>query len=393
MRYFFCFVLLLSSFSAHSVECDDPKTSLEISICLGQELRDSDMKINQSYKYLMEKLSGRDQVTLRDQQRAWIMERDSACYLDTRETNREKWFRELLLDYGKTVCVTKYTRKRTAELDRMLGLTTSRTGITSEFSKTEENTVNNPDVAQDKKSVVQHANGKWYYELFIDYNRVIQIAPIVLVTGVIEGKQLVGTLDNIRMKDAGKDPVTLGIAADLDNGKLYISRNGYWIGGEPGSNKGTDLKTGRNYQGIYAISAENTRLYLDNKALIPNFGDRQMTYALPPGYKIWGEAAQNANLASDEMLELAKKNNCNACHAINNKVIGPSWKGISIKYKFTSQFDYQGKLYPLEEGLMMKVSRGGAGHWGSMPMPANDPSGHKQSDIRELVRFILALTQ
>ena len=39
------------------------------------------------------------------------------------------------------------------------------------------------------------------------------------------------------------------------------------------------------------------------------------------------------------------------------------------------------------EGLVMKVSKGGAGNWGSMPMPANDPSGTKQAEITELINF------
>ena len=39
------------------------------------------------------------------------------------------------------------------------------------------------------------------------------------------------------------------------------------------------------------------------------------------------------------------------------------------------------------EGLVMKVSKGGSGNWGSMPMPANDPSGTKQAEITELIKF------
>jgi len=42
---------------------------------------------------------------------------------------------------------------------------------------------------------------------------------------------------------------------------------------------------------------------------------------------------------------------------------------------------------------MQKVSHGGTGNWGSMPMIANDPAGTKQADIKELVEFILGLAK
>jgi len=42
---------------------------------------------------------------------------------------------------------------------------------------------------------------------------------------------------------------------------------------------------------------------------------------------------------------------------------------------------------------MMKVSKGGSGHWGTMPMPANDAAGTKQADIKQLVEFVLGLSK
>lgn len=83
-----------------------------------------------------------------------------------------------------------------------------------------------------------------------------------------------------------------------------------------------------------------------------------------------------------DMPPLAKKNNCTACHAIDKKVVGPAWSAIAKKYQ--GQADAEAKL-------IAKVSKGGAGAWGSMPMPAQDPAGKKQADIKQLVEFILAL--
>ncbi|MGA7748783.1 MAG: c-type cytochrome [Gallionella sp.] len=88
-----------------------------------------------------------------------------------------------------------------------------------------------------------------------------------------------------------------------------------------------------------------------------------------------------------EMPGLAKKLNCTICHSIDKKVVGPAWKDVAKKYHGQNKYTYNGKEYPLIEGLVMKVSKGGSGNWGSMPMPANDPSGTKQAEITELINF------
>ena len=99
------------------------------------------------------------------------------------------------------------------------------------------------------------------------------------------------------------------------------------------------------------------------------------------------------NQAGLGMPAVAKRHNCPYCHSITKKIVGPAWMNVSIKYKGVEKFEYNGKEYPLVEGLMMKVSQGGSGHWGSMPMPANDSKGVMQADIRELVLFVLGLAK
>lgn len=93
-----------------------------------------------------------------------------------------------------------------------------------------------------------------------------------------------------------------------------------------------------------------------------------------------------------DMPPLAKKNNCTSCHSIDKKIVGPAWMDVSKKYKNATTYTYKGKEYPLLEGLVMKVSKGGSGNWGSMPMPANAPAV-KAADIRELVTFVLSLAK
>ena len=85
-----------------------------------------------------------------------------------------------------------------------------------------------------------------------------------------------------------------------------------------------------------------------------------------------------------DMPELAKKMNCTACHAIDKKIVGPAWMDVSKKYKGDAG---------AAAALQTKVSKGGSGNWGTMPMPANDAAGTKQAEIKELVTFILGLAK
>lgn len=75
---------------------------------------------------------------------------------------------------------------------------------------------------------------------------------------------------------------------------------------------------------------------------------------------------------------LFKSENCSACHAPNAKLVGPSITAVANKYQ--GQSDAQ-------EKLMAKVKNGGAGVWGSIPMPAQ--SQLSAADNRALVAWML----
>jgi cytochrome c len=78
--------------------------------------------------------------------------------------------------------------------------------------------------------------------------------------------------------------------------------------------------------------------------------------------------------------ELAQKKNCLACHQVNQKVVGPSYKEVAQKY--AGQPDAVAKLVP-------KVMKGGSGVWGAVPMPANPQVS--EAEARQLVQWILSL--
>ncbi len=79
--------------------------------------------------------------------------------------------------------------------------------------------------------------------------------------------------------------------------------------------------------------------------------------------------------------KLAKDSGCMACHQIDTKVVGPSFKEIAAKYKDDSA---------AEAALIEKVKKGGSGAWGSVPMPPNSPRV-SDADIQTLVEWILGM--
>lgn len=88
-------------------------------------------------------------------------------------------------------------------------------------------------------------------------------------------------------------------------------------------------------------------------------------------------AAPAFNAAASEAL--AKKHNCLACHTVDKKVVGPSYKEVAAKY---------GGDKGAEAKLIDKVKKGGAGVWGQVPMPPNPsvPDG----EVKALVAWILS---
>jgi len=76
--------------------------------------------------------------------------------------------------------------------------------------------------------------------------------------------------------------------------------------------------------------------------------------------------------------DLAQKKNCMACHAIDKKLVGPSYKQVAAKY--AGQKDAIDKL-------AQKVLKGGSGVWGAVPMPANTQVSEAEAKL--LVQWVL----
>lgn len=92
-------------------------------------------------------------------------------------------------------------------------------------------------------------------------------------------------------------------------------------------------------------------------------------------------AASGSAFAGDP-AGAAQKAGCMACHAVDKKVVGPSFKDIAAKYK--GQGDAVAKLAE-------KVRKGGAGVWGQIPMPPSPDGKIGDADLKEVVGWILKL--
>jgi cytochrome c len=77
--------------------------------------------------------------------------------------------------------------------------------------------------------------------------------------------------------------------------------------------------------------------------------------------------------------EIAKQNGCFGCHAIDEKVLGPSFKEVAKKYAG-------------QEGAALKMAdsirKGSNGTWGKIPMPAHE---HINAEVaKSLATWVLA---
>ena len=78
-------------------------------------------------------------------------------------------------------------------------------------------------------------------------------------------------------------------------------------------------------------------------------------------------------------LALATSKNCMSCHAVDRKILGPSFKEIAVKYK-----DNKGAA----DMLATKIVKGGSGVWGAVPMPANNQVS--EADAKKLAAWVLS---
>ena len=92
-----------------------------------------------------------------------------------------------------------------------------------------------------------------------------------------------------------------------------------------------------------------------------------------------GSASAQA-LDDKKANDLMVKSGCNACHAVDKKGVGPSYKDVAAKNKAKKD---------AAQAMFDKVRKGGAGVYGQVPMPPNTPDKISDADLKGLVAWIL----
>ena len=88
----------------------------------------------------------------------------------------------------------------------------------------------------------------------------------------------------------------------------------------------------------------------------------------------------SAPVFADGMANL-KKAGCLNCHSVDDTVVGPAYKAVAAKYKGDKE---------AEAKLTKKITEGGSGVWGKMPMPAQKGK-MSDAELKETVGYILGL--
>ena len=81
---------------------------------------------------------------------------------------------------------------------------------------------------------------------------------------------------------------------------------------------------------------------------------------------------------ADQALATAK--NCMACHAVDKKLVGPSYREVATKYASDKA---------AVDKLAAKILKGGSGVWGAVPMPAN--AQVNEAEAKKLAAWVLTL--
>ena len=91
-------------------------------------------------------------------------------------------------------------------------------------------------------------------------------------------------------------------------------------------------------------------------------------------------ASTDAAADNEKALTLIGSSDCMTCHAIDRKVIGPSYKDVAKKYEDTPA---------IVDTLVSKIIHGGSGNWGNLVMTPHPDL--PVEDAKTMVKYILSL--
>lgn len=99
-----------------------------------------------------------------------------------------------------------------------------------------------------------------------------------------------------------------------------------------------------------------------------------------PAILVLGTLACSSAMADQigATVELARASGCTSCHAAAEKIVGPSFQSITVKYADDKD---------AVDTLAQSIKNGARGKWGRIPMPAH-PS-LSAAELKELATWVL----
>ncbi len=113
-------------------------------------------------------------------------------------------------------------------------------------------------------------------------------------------------------------------------------------------------------------------LALQQRGVGPQRGAATEPKAEPPS------AQALAAAAATPVRDLLQKNVCLACHQVESKAVGPSFREVAARH---------GARADAKDYLASKIRQGGAGGWGTIPMP---PQSIAEADLQAIVTWLAA---
>lgn len=280
-KIIFVLFLLGFVFPVHSgAACDD----WGVARCRQARLDAIDQEINAEYRRLMQSLRPEVADQLKLEQRGWIRQRNDACDLSQVATQKTNWIAFLSQDKSKSLCVIGAMELRLRDL-RVYRVDQLR----SDKDLIERQEITSP---------VSHRTGKWYAEVEVFAAAMAKRPSILLQVGVENGEHMIGMQIHTSTLTAAANTegrYVVGIATDLDNGKVYYAENGIWRDGAPNSAQGTDIKLGKDVAFRVHASAPIAQ-DLAYKVIDINLGTRPFKYPLSAGYLPFYGAMEGDNV-------------------------------------------------------------------------------------------------
>ncbi|MNM76643.1 Cytochrome c-551 [compost metagenome] len=90
-----------------------------------------------------------------------------------------------------------------------------------------------------------------------------------------------------------------------------------------------------------------------------------------------GAAPAPSAAASVDVQGLLAKNACLSCHSVTQKVVGPAYHEVAVRYKNDAQ---------AQAKLETSIRGGSSGKWGAVPMPPF--ASLKPDEVRALAAYV-----